>query len=361
MLHRHYLLYSLFVTAPQAVYVTCQQISAAQIAAQYGLTTSTTLPYPSATQPSTDTDTYLVQDWSLGKGRIQDNPDNLAFVNDPFSSSSSTTNSTTPALQVTYPANEFGSTDSGAQFINLWNATDGSSFQSMLLSYEVAFDSGFDWVKGGKLPGLRGGLNSTGCSGGNQSNGKDCFSTRLMWRQNGQGEGGLLHFTVWLSSYQAISVYAYIPTPNKLCSSDGIICNSDFGISIQRGSFGFVSGQWNRITLLVRLNDPPNVANGNVQLYFNDLKAIDQQNLQIRSSSSVDANGLYFSTFYGGSDSSWEPSETTHTYFRNIQLYGGSAASNLTGSVVSAADRSLPLQLAPLLSIAAIYTAVLLF
>lgn len=59
----------------------------------------------------------------------------------------------------------------------------------MLLSYELAFDAGFDWVKGGKLPGLRGGPNPDGCSGGNEPNGTDCFSTRLMWRQNGAGEG----------------------------------------------------------------------------------------------------------------------------------------------------------------------------
>jgi hypothetical protein len=59
----------------------------------------------------------------------------------------------------------------------------------MLLSYEIAFEAGFDWVKGGKLPGLRGGLNSTGCSGGNQANGQDCFSFRVMWRENGSGEG----------------------------------------------------------------------------------------------------------------------------------------------------------------------------
>ncbi|KAG6874478.1 hypothetical protein C0995_010388 [Termitomyces sp. Mi166 len=318
MYHRRCLLFSLLSSLP--IYVASQQALDEQIAAQYGLTTSTILPFPRATQSSKDTDSHIVSSWSLGKGRIQDNPDHLAFVDDPFPSTSGT-NSTGPVLGVTYPANSFGSTDSGAQFINLWNATDGSSFQSMLLSYEVAFDAGFNWVKGGKLPGLRGGLNSTGCSGGNESDGKECFSTRLMWRKNGEGE-------------------------------DGVICNSDFGISLQRGAFGFVSGQ---ITLLVRLNDPPNVANGNVQLYYNDLKAIDQQNLQIRSNSSVTANGLYFSTFFGGSDSSWETPTTTHTYYRNIRLYGGSAASNLTGKVVSAADRTVSFRMTtPLLCLAAI-------
>ncbi|KAF5385835.1 hypothetical protein D9615_002568 [Tricholomella constricta] len=318
-------LYTLLATAP--VYVASQQTAVERIASAYGLTTSTTFPFPSATQSSTDTEALLVGQWSLGKGRVQDSPGNLAFVSDPFPNkpapSSSKANSTGPVLQATYNAGSFGSADSGSQWYNLWNTTDGSTFQTMVVSYEVAFDEGFDWVKGGKLPGLRGGLNSTGCSGGHASNGKDCFSTRLMWRKNGAGE-----------------IYAYIPTPNNLCSQEGINCNSDFGISVQRGSFGFVSGQWNRITLLVRLNDPPNVANGNVQLYFNDFKAVDQQNLQIRSSSSVTANGFYFSTFFGGSDDSWATPNTVHTFYRNIRLWGGSAPSNLTGQVVSAAGRT---------------------
>ncbi|KAG5643160.1 hypothetical protein DXG03_001490 [Asterophora parasitica] len=331
MLHLNSVLYFVLATAP--IYVASQQTPVEQIASLYGLTTSTTFPFPSATATSSDAETLLVNQWSLGRGRLQDGPENLAFVADPFPNapvpgSPANTSPAGPVLQVTYNANTFGSVDSGAQFYNLWNATGGSTFQSMIASYELAFDEGFDWVKGGKLPGLRGGLNSSGCSGGHESDGRDCFSTRLMWRKNGAGE-----------------VYAYIPTPNNLCSTEGITCNPDYGISVQRGAFGFTSGQWNRVTILVRLNNPPNVANGNVQLYFNGVKAIDQQNLQIRSASSVSANGFYFSTFFGGSDNTWETPKTVHTYFRNIQLYAGSAPSNLTGSKVSAASRSATLGL----------------
>lgn len=77
-----------------------------------------------------------------------------------------------------------------------------------------------------------------------------------------------------------IVVYASIPTSNDLCNQPGVSCASD-ATSLQRGSFGFASGQyvctqlhanlvlityrWNRITLLIRLNDPQN-ANGNIQV-----------------------------------------------------------------------------------------------
>ncbi|KAJ6586938.1 polysaccharide lyase family 14 protein [Mycena vulgaris] len=305
--------------------VAADSLTPESLAAKFSLTTSTTLPFPTATQSSSDAQALLVSDWSLSKGRIQNGGDDLSFVADPFPNSpapGAATTTTGPVLQVTYPAGSFSGDTGGAQFYNLWNTTQSSGFQSMLLSYEVAFDAGFDWVKGGKLPGLRGGLSPTGCSGGNESTGLDCFSTRLMWRTNGAGE-----------------VYAYIPSPNGLCSEKSIICNSDFGISVGRSSFTFASGQWNRVTLLVQLNNPADVANGNIEVYFNDVQALAQQDLQIRASSNVTAGGLYFSTFFGGSDSSWSTPTTTHTYFRNVQLWGGYTPSVLTGSKVTSSGK----------------------
>ncbi|KDR75891.1 hypothetical protein GALMADRAFT_69077 [Galerina marginata CBS 339.88] len=300
------------------------QIAPEAVAQQYNLATSTTLAWPAATQATNDTQKHLVATWGLNKNHIQDGPDNLAFVEDPFPNAQPAGVANTaalpssPVLRVTYNEGSFSHDTGGAQFYSLWNSTDGSSFNSMMVSYELAFDAGFDWVKGGKLPGLRGGLNSTGCSGGNQATGTDCFSARLMWRKSGSGE-----------------IYAYIPTPNNLCSEKSVTCNSDFGVSLQRGAFGFVSGQWMRMTLLVQLNNPPDVANGYMALYFNDLLAVSQTNLQIRSADSVAANGFYFSTFFGGSDTSWATPVTTHTYFRNVRLWGSNAASNMTGTHVN--------------------------
>jgi hypothetical protein len=177
-----------------------EQIMASALAAQYALATSTVFPFPSATLAASDTTNLIVSQWSLGKGHIQDGTTDIAFVQDPFPNSpppgdpstTSPTNSSSTVLQVTYPQGSFSNETGGAQFYNLWNTTDGSSFGSMLLSYEIAFDQNFDWVKGGKLPGLRGGLDSSGCSGGDSApNGEDCFSSRVMWRKFAEGEGML--------------------------------------------------------------------------------------------------------------------------------------------------------------------------
>ncbi|KAG1815945.1 uncharacterized protein BJ212DRAFT_1355628 [Suillus subaureus] len=239
------------------------QIPLTSVAASFSLTTSTVIPFPSATQSASDASSFITSQWSLSKGHIQNGGSNVAFVDDPFP------NSPAPGATVT---------DSGAQWYSLWNTTDGSQFQSMLLSYELAFDSNFNWVQGGKLPGLRGGPDVNNCSGGAEPNGTNCFSTRLMWRKYAQGE-----------------VYGYMLTPNNMCSDSNFICNSDYGVSIDRGSFGFETGHWSRITILVQLNNDSPIANGNIVLYFNDVQALSQQNLYFRTVNDFAIGGLYFS------------------------------------------------------------------
>lgn len=88
-------------------------------------------------------------------------------------------------LQLVYPAHSVnpsskpaGGADFYASPLNL------SGARNVTLAYSVFFPADFDWVKGGKLPGLFGG--HTGCSGG--ASARDCFSTRLMWRPQGVGE-----------------------------------------------------------------------------------------------------------------------------------------------------------------------------
>ncbi|CCM01464.1 uncharacterized protein FIBRA_03518 [Fibroporia radiculosa] len=174
--------------------------SPAALASQYALTTSTSLAFPTATLAPSDTEDFIVSSWNLNAERIEYGSADLAFVPDPFTNASSSTTSSaatasstppSPVLRVTYPSGSYSHDTGGAQFYALWNASNstGAQFTSMLLTYEVAFDSDFDWVKGGKLPGLRGGADAYGCSGGQRANGSNCFSTRVMWRPEGEGEG----------------------------------------------------------------------------------------------------------------------------------------------------------------------------
>lgn len=51
-------------------------------------------------------------------------------------------------------------------------------------------------------------------------------------------------------------MYTYVVESKKFCDSSNVMCNDDgYGTSIDRGVFSFEAGGWNRVTMLVRLNN----------------------------------------------------------------------------------------------------------
>ncbi|KAK6173460.1 hypothetical protein SNE40_016905 [Patella caerulea] len=168
------------------------------------------------------------------------------------------------------------------------------------LGFDVYFEPGFDFVRGGKLPGIWGG--STSCSGGR--NATDCFSTRFVWRAHGDGE-----------------VYAYIPDnqADDFCTSPDIRCNFNFGHSIGRAKWRYPVGQWFRIEQEVKLNDAPQ-RNGYVKVWLDGVLKQETSGLLYRNGDNVKIDGIVFSTFFGGSDESWASTADTYTYFKNFQL-----------------------------------------
>ena len=106
--------------------------------------------------------------------------ENTALADDP-----STWSNASSMLQVFYPEGSINPKQrpqGGSQFYAA--PLDVRHARSVTFAYSIFFPSDFDWVKGGKLPGLYGGR--TGCSGGDAAD--DCFSTRMMWRRGGAGE-----------------------------------------------------------------------------------------------------------------------------------------------------------------------------
>ncbi|KAI9462545.1 hypothetical protein F5148DRAFT_982769 [Russula earlei] len=158
---------------------------------------------------------------------------------DDSSISTSWTNSST-MLQLFYPKdsiNPAGWPKGGSEFYAA--PLDVRKARNVTLEYKVFFPSDFDFVKGGKLPGLYGG--HMRCSGGDPA--LDCFSTRLMWRAGGAGE-----------------LYLYAPKDLQtasLCSAPPqSVCDQTYGLSIARGSFAFSRGAWTHIRQTVILNTP---------------------------------------------------------------------------------------------------------
>ena len=163
--------------------------------------------------------------------------------------------------------------------------------------YDIYFDPNFDWVKGGKLPGLYGG--STGASGGNHI--VDGMSARLMWRRNGGGE-----------------LYMYIPTTQDSSVTAIAIDEYPTGLSLGRNQFYFVKGQWQTIKIYMKMNDL-GTNNGILELSYNNEVKISLTKINLRETD-IPINGIMFQTFFGGSNISWESSLDTYIKIRNMIL-----------------------------------------
>ncbi|KAJ6546803.1 hypothetical protein B0H19DRAFT_954151 [Mycena capillaripes] len=142
-------------------------------------------------------------------------------------------------MQLLYPedsANPAARPQGGAEFYA--TPLDIADAQVVSMCYSVFFPADFDWVKAGKLPGLYGGR--VACSGGDAA--LDCFSTRLMWRQHGQGE-------LYLYAAKDKQTHA-------LCANPQSVCDAAYGFSIGRGSFTWRAGGWTTVCQIVQLNTP---------------------------------------------------------------------------------------------------------
>lgn len=255
-------------------------------------------------------------------------------------------------LRSLYPAGSYShSGDKHASFVSTPlppAAFTGPKSRYIRLEYQMMFEPGFKWVKGGKLPGILMGSElgcNAGCSGGGSA--ENCFSTRMMWRADGMGE---------LYLYAAKSVYfpnqgpgkckrsldkrspehifelqqrwmedAHLPEiPHELAANGGGClngmgvkispgarneCNPAFGISVGRGGkFQFKSGQWHNVTQVVRVNSKGKaVRDGYLAVYLDGTPVVQADKLVLLKNGYDPAKSgesrlvkFMFSSFFGG-------------------------------------------------------------
>jgi len=189
---------------------------------------------------------------------------------------------------------------------------DLSTALEATFGYSVFFEEDFDYQLGGKLLGFYGGENdevAVSCSGGRRDT--RCWSTRLMWRTDGQGE-----------------LYTYLPSPEnagfeanqKLCTvAPRSECNPTYGASVGRGAFDFKSGQWNTVSQRVRLNDVGQ-SNGELELFFNGKSVINVSGLKFRNNAQGRFRGLQAQTFFGGSTPNYASPKSQDTWFSDFSV-----------------------------------------
>ena len=199
-------------------------------------------------------------------------------------------------MQVTYPAGRYGAAGATAFLSDVqFGMLLPKSYEELYIAYDIRFEEGFDFVKGGKLPGLCGydvnQASNTGCNtGGGYPSGYDGWSARGMWREDGILEN-----------------YVYHASQRNFYGDDEF-----WDVSAE-------PGVWHRVQHRVVLNTPGQ-KNGILEAWFDGTKVLSLQNLEYRKTNTIGINLFYFSTFFGGNDASWAPSTDQVMNFDNFVL-----------------------------------------
>jgi hypothetical protein len=163
------------------------------------------------------------------------------------------------------------------------------------LHYTVRFNQDFDFVKGGKLPGLCGGPENV--SGGRPADGTNGFSARLMWRKDGRGEAYVYH------KNQPEKYGESFPFPDD---------------------FRFPTGKPVQVRLAVVMNTGGQ-RDGLLRVWITlpgqgERLVVERTDMEWRSAETFNVDSLYFETFHGGNDASWAPTRPCYTEFTNIKV-----------------------------------------
>ncbi len=192
-----------------------------------------------------------------------------------------------PAVKVSYVPSKDGS-----ERIALFAPLKRSGIE-FSLSYDVKFDREFEFVRGGKLPGLGPDNWITGGRPGSP----DGWSARIMWHKEARLVSYLYHQN----------------QPDRT------------GDSRRSERFSFRGGRYQSVTIHLKLNTKPKKDDGFVQIYVDGDKVLEHKEVVFRNESGANSeiSHLLFHTFHGGSDSSWSPKRTVYAWFDNIEVTKG--------------------------------------
>jgi len=155
------------------------------------------------------------------------------------------------------------------------------------LSYSVAIPPDFEWVLGGKLPGLYGGTHLGG--DGSIPDGTNGFSVRPMWNY----DGGLS---------------LLVASPKNSTWGDATLAGSPLRL-----------GATHRIEIDLQLNTPGQ-SDGVFVLSVDGKELLIKTDRFFRTVPTLQIEGLFFSVFYGGSTPDWAPKSSHVLTFSQIEL-----------------------------------------
>lgn len=192
-----------------------------------------------------------------------------------------------------------------------WNVNFDKSYDEYTVEYKVRLPENFDFVRGGKFPGLFGG---TGPAGGASVENADGFSARVMWRELG-----------------LLVQYVYYIGKDGRWGKDFIWTNGDNkNMPIEKGMWKsmnthfkdrvyLIPNKWFTLKTFVKMNTPGK-DNGKIISWLDGSEVLNI-NLKFRNDLSFGIDTFKFTTFFGGNDETWAPKKDEKIYFKDFIFY----------------------------------------
>lgn len=162
-----------------------------------------------------------------------------------------------------------------------------------------------EFGKGGRLPGL---------VGGNRDSNPG-FTNRMMWRSHSSSGGSSGDATAPVGPANLVYYTHYLGLDNEL--------QDDFKWEDSANANAWLlptTGEWHTITQQVVLGTAANnYEDGVIRGYKDGVPMSEETNLKL-SDGTHQIEQFYFSTFFGGSDPSWEPGTDQNIYFDNFTV-----------------------------------------
>lgn len=184
-------------------------------------------------------------------------------------------------LKVIYPKGAIGPKEGGIQFDKPLEEAN-----AYYLDYYIKFGEGFNFVKGGKLPGLTSG-GETYTGGIHPDNGEG-WSARYMWVDEGE-----------------IIVYFY-----------HLDMKHKWGDAVRLHT-KFQPGRWYRITQYIKINEADKF-DGKMYVWIDGKNVLADDSVRYRIAPLGKINSFYFSTFFGGNTPDWAPTKDEAIFFDDM-------------------------------------------
>jgi hypothetical protein len=177
-------------------------------------------------------------------------------------------------LQISYEKNKVGLKNGGAA----WRTNLGHSFDEIFIQYKVKFLSDFNFVLGGKLPGIGGGSLPTGGMVADEKG----FTVRAMWFGN---DGGAVQYVYYMDK----------GLEKKWGERTSWMKNGE--------SLCFKPGKWHTVKMRVKMNSSDK-KDGIIQSWL-DGDMVMNQKRRFRNDDKMGTDTFIFTTFFGGNTPDW--------------------------------------------------------